>query len=94
MLENDFLAVYIDPALGLQAVLDKGSGTNYSVTHSLLEYDSLVNGTRPPARLVPPRGARPRAIRATPHVCVRGGKDSPPLPSLSRRSVPNCSVLI
>ena len=39
-LENKFLKVYIDTALGIQAILDKGTGTNYSFTHELFEYQS------------------------------------------------------
>eukprot|EP00658_Telonema_sp_P-2_P058738 TRINITY_DN4728_c0_g2_i1.p1 TRINITY_DN4728_c0_g2~~TRINITY_DN4728_c0_g2_i1.p1 ORF type:complete len:827 (+),score=171.69 TRINITY_DN4728_c0_g2_i1:274-2754(+) len=43
VMENSFLKVYIDTAVGIQAVLDKGTGTNYSLTHQLLEYQSEVN---------------------------------------------------
>jgi hypothetical protein len=43
VMENRFLKVYIDTSVGIQAVFDKGSGKNYSFTHQMLEYKSLVN---------------------------------------------------
>jgi hypothetical protein len=42
-LENQFLKVYIDTSLGVQAVLDKGTGRNFSLTHELVEYQSKLN---------------------------------------------------
>ena len=37
------MKIYVDTAVGIQAVFDKGSGTNYSFTHTLMKYDSKVN---------------------------------------------------
>ena len=43
VMENAFLKVYIELSSGIQAVLDKGSGKNYSLRHELMEYQSVVN---------------------------------------------------
>ena len=43
VMENKFMKVYVDLSSGIKAVLDKGSGVNYSFTHELMEYKSLVN---------------------------------------------------
>jgi len=38
VLENKFLKVYVDPTRGLQAVLDKETDMNFTITHELYHY--------------------------------------------------------
>jgi hypothetical protein len=41
VLENNFLKVYVDLAVGIQSVFDKGTGKNYSLKHELVAYVTL-----------------------------------------------------
>ena len=43
VMENDFLRVYVDMSIGIQAVYDKGTGKNHSFSHTLMVYKSNVN---------------------------------------------------
>ena len=95
VMENKFLKVYVDTAVGIQAVFDKGSGKNYSFTHQLMEYQSSVNDAydfKPTGPAVPV-GASP----ASPELvkgCVMGcrlsagreGEASSPCEDQCRRS--------
>ena len=54
VLENDFLKVFIDSETGIEAVLDKGTGKNFSFKHELFLYKS--NETRMAAYDFQPAG--------------------------------------
>ena len=74
VMENDFLAVYVNPTTGVQAILDKVSGTNFSFRHEYLLYDSAVNnaydfhpaGQARPLGPSPPVACAADAPRVTP----------------------------
>eukprot|EP01065_Artemidia_motanka_P014126 TRINITY_DN18099_c0_g1_i1.p1 TRINITY_DN18099_c0_g1~~TRINITY_DN18099_c0_g1_i1.p1 ORF type:complete len:1069 (+),score=319.29 TRINITY_DN18099_c0_g1_i1:58-3264(+) len=43
VLENQFLMVHVSPARGLEAVYDKESRTNHTLTHELVQYTATAN---------------------------------------------------
>lgn len=43
VMENAFLKVYVNVTYGIQSIYDKGTRRNYSLTHTLMKYDSGIN---------------------------------------------------
>lgn len=56
VMENNFMKVYVDLRKGVQAVYDKGTGENRTLTHDLIKYTTQAGGDPGAAYVFQPTG--------------------------------------